>query len=1310
MPDPEHSDAPQDAATWYGDRPPVLGDFEIQDLIGHGAMGAVFKARQRSMDRIVAVKILRPRLARNPEYVRRFFQEARAAARLNHPNIVLAIGVGEDHGLYYFAMERVEGHTAKLLLKAGTFEEARGLEIARQVALALDYAWTQEHIVHRDVKPANIIITPKGSVKLADLGLAHDPDLVEQGAQTTKGGIMGTPLYIAPEQIRRQPDLDVRCDLYALGATLFHIVTGRPPFEGGDSKSVMARHLSAPVPDPREIRPDLSEGFARIVTRLMAKDRDERYPDAQALVADIDELLAPPRDHAASTHIHPIRRRRIRRRRSLARRALAAALILAVLGAGALAISALARHRTRRPPDTRQAHEPPPPAPVDTAAMRAYDAALTFLEANRGNYLASLPRLRAVEDAYPGTKQARYAAERRRELEHELNGKARQALEQIRQRASNLAGQARYAQALAAFQTFPKSLATESWMQQIAKARETLERDARRRFNATLRDADRLADLGHLAEAIDAYEKLLLVAPTTWREAVATPLAAAREEQKEAEGQAEAIQWKLAYAALKERLPGLYHERRYEDAVRLIKSVLALAAPDRQPHLKRELDEAARLVDWWLAAEAGVAQRVEKPAQLRGVRGTITAFKEGVITFRKDGGEVVAEPLSKLSAADIIRFARITLPPEEAPLATARFLIAEGYLEPAEAALKKLEDAGTDVAGLRTRLQLVARRDPLDAAQAELGTLREALAGEKPQEAVAALRAFLERHQDTPGATALVLEAQTLLLNATRPKPTYAPDAKPAILRVACHGTCEVFLNGHTVAQTVFRPGKFDSFELRVKEGDVLAVRASGEPGSRGFYAMLLIEDGLYALTTDPAWRWCREPPEDWHTAPKPGGKWEAALPVYAPHAKAGYAEAAKGLEGYWIWGRGSTCYFRRTVRLAKTLAQRAAEQHARQKSLTGKYGAPVQATVALACRNAYRLYHNGRLVGCAASFNPEGTTYELRLRHGDVLGVHAYNLPAQEGWLDVKITLNGGKRTIRSDRTWAYTTHPPPEDWHLRGRPAGRWNAPYFYDAESFRIRADATSLYFRKTIDLKNGARRQGLAGLLHGRVRLSGTRAEVTYDFKDPAQLADWVSTGTWAWRKGRVGSTGGSFSTGPYNMRDIRVEAEVEIGGRLTIRLDGGQARRGEPDAAYELRFTNTRRGDVYLRKRGNSLAYGRLPASRAGSRLIIFKKLGPTFTVWVDKRKILSAVDDEPIPADQLWRVSFSALTDERTVIRGVRIIARPDWEALREELAGRHDRPTGEAAEALPRQDAPDPAPPPRPGKRPRKRRRPRDG
>ncbi|NQT50579.1 protein kinase [bacterium] len=1285
MPDPDPPLPQPQPASWFGDRPPLLGDFEIQDLIGHGAMGAVFKARQRSMDRIVAVKILRPRLARDPEYVQRFLEEARAAARLNHPNIVLAIDVGESSGLYYFAMERVEGHTAKLLLRAGAFDEARCLEIGRQLALALDYAWTQEHLVHRDVKPANIIITPKGTVKLADLGLAHDPNMARDDLKTSNGGIVGTPLYIAPEQIRRLKDLDVRCDLYALGATLFHMVTGRAPYDGPDSKTVMAKHLGSPIPDPREVRPELSEGFAAIITRLLAKDRDDRYPDAKALVADIDSLLAPPPHHdAPTTDLRPVSRRlRRHRRQALFRRAVTAGLVLAVLVSGGLALWALSRKPTPAARGPAAATPAVKAQVAPTPAVKAYDAALSYVDSHPTDYLACLARLHAVEDAYPDAEQARYAKERRVQLEQQLGKEARRAIDDIARRAKRLADKKRYLEALALFDTFPKHLATEGWAQKLAAERAALERDARRRFDVSLAAADALADTGHLNEAIEAYQQLLASAPPAWRQAVADRASTIRKQQQAANAQAEAARQAFAYTRFRDRLPTLYYERRYGDAVQLLRSILNDVAPDKKDELKRELDAAEHLVDFWLAVQAGVTECIGKPVQVRSRSGTLQAFRDGELQLKPELGPVAAEKLAALPTEDIIRFAERILPAEQVPLATANFLVAEGAVEPATDVLAKLAAAGTDVAHLRARLKVLARSDPLKLARMQLDEAHSDLAKGHANKASGTLEEMLKTLRGLPAPPqALIAEADLLLRNATRAPLTYAETAKAATLRVACAGVYGLYLNGKLFAEGLYRRGQFDTYSLKVSPNDLLAVKVESAAAHPGFYAFLSVDGGQHAVATDPTWRWCEEAPDGWNTSAKPEGLWQPATPVYSPHARPGYADAGQDLDGYWIWGRGRHVYFRKQLRLSQPPADLAAEEETRQKRLTAKYGQPARATIEVACRNAYRLYHNGRLVGCAASYAPRGAVYPLTLRHGDVLGVHTYDLPDEAGWLDAIVRVEGRATPIRTDRSWVYTTHPPADTWNGRGHPVGIWRVPYFYDADTFRIRADARSAYFRKTIDLgRPGNGRAPLAHLRHGRVRVSGTKAEVTYDFSSPEQLADWRGD-HWAWRKGKVGCTGGAFSTGPYNMHEIQVETEVAIGGRLSIVLSGPTDRRGVEGDTYELRFTDTRRGSVYLRSRGGSLAHAQLTPSKAPTRHIVLRKVGNAFVVWVDKRRIISAKDEEPIPPDRLWQVSFITLDGTTTVIHGARITGQPDWEAIRDGLARRKDRPAPDAARA----------------------------
>ena len=205
--------------------------YEMIEKVGQGAMGTVFRARQISLDRIVALKILPPSLAKDQGFIDRFIKEARAAGRLNHPNIVQGIDVGQSGGYNFFAMEFIVGETVKeYMVREGAVSEKLTLSICADVAQALEHA--HEHgLVHGDVKPDNIMVTKKNQAKLCDLGLAR-PIATDAAGQRTDI-VMGTPHYISPEQVRGQLDIDIRSDIYSLGATLYHMITRRTPFAVG---------------------------------------------------------------------------------------------------------------------------------------------------------------------------------------------------------------------------------------------------------------------------------------------------------------------------------------------------------------------------------------------------------------------------------------------------------------------------------------------------------------------------------------------------------------------------------------------------------------------------------------------------------------------------------------------------------------------------------------------------------------------------------------------------------------------------------------------------------------------------------------------------------------------------------------------------------------------------------------------------------------------------------------------------------------------------------------------------------------------
>ena len=289
-----------------------LGKYNIQRKVGSGGMGSVFLAVDQQLKRTVALKVLPKDKAANQTLVRRFKAEGQAGAQMEHPNIVSVYESGEIDGYLYLAMEFVEGIDAfELLRKRGVIPVKRSLDIIKQVVLALQHA-NQRQIVHRDIKPSNLMIRDRdGVVKLADLGLARfleeDGDL----GLTRAGTTVGTVDYMSPEQARDSKAADIRSDLYSLGCTWYHLLTGSPPYPEGDLMNKLRAHAMQPVPDPRQKNENVPAGVAAIVQRMMAKKPEDRYQTPGQLLIDlnlptlmrgdlsIDKLQLLGADHAA---------------------------------------------------------------------------------------------------------------------------------------------------------------------------------------------------------------------------------------------------------------------------------------------------------------------------------------------------------------------------------------------------------------------------------------------------------------------------------------------------------------------------------------------------------------------------------------------------------------------------------------------------------------------------------------------------------------------------------------------------------------------------------------------------------------------------------------------------------------------------------------------------------------------------------------------------------------------------------------------------------------------------------------------------
>ncbi len=282
---PVENEEPEKGLPRPGDQ---IGPFRIEAAIGVGGMGAVFRATDIQLDRFVALKILPPSQGNRQENIDRFCQEAQAAARLDHENIARVFTIGRYFELQYIAFEYIEGQTLRQQVEAeGPLHVAAVVNYTLQIAGALVHA-SDRGVVHRDIKPSNIIVTPQGRAKLVDMGLARRFEREGVDDRLTHSNMtLGTFDYISPEQARDPRSVDCRSDLYSLGCTLFHMLTGRPPFPGGTVLQKLLSHREEPVPSVRSIRPDVPQILGAIVSKLMAKEPERRYQTPQHLLRDL---------------------------------------------------------------------------------------------------------------------------------------------------------------------------------------------------------------------------------------------------------------------------------------------------------------------------------------------------------------------------------------------------------------------------------------------------------------------------------------------------------------------------------------------------------------------------------------------------------------------------------------------------------------------------------------------------------------------------------------------------------------------------------------------------------------------------------------------------------------------------------------------------------------------------------------------------------------------------------------------------------------------------------------------------------------
>lgn len=271
---------------------PNLHGFDFIRCIGRGGMATVWEARQRDSDRIVAVKILNDDISSRPEDVEAFYAEAKTAGLLDHENIVTVFEVGCQAGRYYYVMELAKGYdTGKWLSRKGKLEEEDVLTVAESVAIALEYAERRIGMIHCDIKPANIMVDSDGTVRITDMGIAR----FVKGDDSCDF-ISGTPSYMSPEQATGEAQLDLRADIYSLGATIYHLLSGRALFAGRPDEEIFEAQCNEQVPDVRELNPSVSAPCAVMLAKFLAKDREDRPRRWEEAIADISAVLAAHTD------------------------------------------------------------------------------------------------------------------------------------------------------------------------------------------------------------------------------------------------------------------------------------------------------------------------------------------------------------------------------------------------------------------------------------------------------------------------------------------------------------------------------------------------------------------------------------------------------------------------------------------------------------------------------------------------------------------------------------------------------------------------------------------------------------------------------------------------------------------------------------------------------------------------------------------------------------------------------------------------------------------------------------------------------
>jgi len=498
--------------------------FEMIEKLGEGGMAVVWKARQISLDRIVAIKMLSPRLATDSSDIQRFQAEAQSAAKLKHQGIVQVYDANVENGIYYFVMEYVAGYTVgDWVRRKRILSEKDALLVAECVSDGLDYAWNKERIIHCDIKPDNVIIDSDGTVKLADLGLART--ISSMSAESTPDEIMGTPSYISPEQATGEPDLDFRADIYSLGAMLYHLVTGNMLFQGEPDGRVMEMQVNDTVEDPLTVNPKLSKAICWLIEKMLAKEKNARQSDWKSVRQDIARVKKKlmPKGSMPVDGLSTVRRSRQRTKTDYVHttppkkkvvppptRPLVAVGLFVIIVLGAYEMHQLnMMPGPTDPSPVNQVPAAPTPKPLtDHNAREMYEFAEKWAMENPEKYQVAIKRFHTVAKQTQGTKYALMAEDEISRLTRSRQQDVRKVLRSLQEETAYYVKRKKFDEAANLYEQYTGLLADETKVQRMEIAKALRERKTRleeaRRTKKTLVEKKLHAVLEHVVSKLIA--------------------------------------------------------------------------------------------------------------------------------------------------------------------------------------------------------------------------------------------------------------------------------------------------------------------------------------------------------------------------------------------------------------------------------------------------------------------------------------------------------------------------------------------------------------------------------------------------------------------------------------------------------------------------------------------------------------------------------------------------------------------------------------------------------------------------------------